>query len=114
MSGYSLVVRLRRFEQDIDALGFIMTYSKYGSTNGVDLIGLKPKDADALPVYARDQELFTGTIEQAEDWIRGIKWARQYDELLRLSDNKKRARKEQDERNRQLMRALKQTSVQTS
>jgi elongation factor P--beta-lysine ligase len=64
-----------------------------------------------LPVYARDAQVFVGTIEQLEVWLRGVEWARQYDMLLRVSDDKKRKRKEQDERNRQLVQRLKNEEI---
>ena len=67
-----------------------------------------PKDTDALPIYSRDAELFVGSLERLEDWLAGVKWARDYDMLLRLSDDKKRDTAEQKERNRQLMRTLKE------
>lgn len=108
MSGYNFVLRLRRFEQEIDKLGFRMAHPKHGYREH-DAVALMPKDDNALPIYARDAELFVGTIEQAEEWIRGIQWARDYDRMLRVSDEKKRSRKEQDERNRQLLRAFKAT-----
>lgn len=107
MSGYNFVLRLRRFEQEIDKLNMRMGHPKHGGVREVDMISLMPKDDESLPIYARDAELFIGTIEQAEEWVKGIQWARQYDNLLRLSDDKKRTRKEQDERNRQLLRKLK-------
>lgn len=106
-TGYNLVLRLRRFEQEIDKLGLRMGHPKHSNGNWGDVLSLMPKDEDTLPIYARDAELFIGTMEQAEDWVRGVQWARQYDELLRLSNDKKRARKEQDERNRNLLRQLK-------
>lgn len=102
MTGYNAVLKLRRFEQEISDLGFRMGHPKYGGRE-VDVIALMPKDDDALPIYSRDAELFVGTIEQAEEWIEGVKWARQYDQLLGLSDSKWRERKEQDERNRLLL-----------
>jgi hypothetical protein len=107
MTGYSFILRLRRFEQEIDKLGLRMGRPKHGGPRTVDVICLMPKDDDALPVYARDTELYIGTIEQAEEWLRGVQWARQYDNLLRLSDDKKRARKEKDEQNRNLLTKIK-------
>ena len=67
-----------------------------------------PKDPNALPIYSRDAELFIGTVERLEDWLAGVQWAREYDSMLRLSDEKKRGAAEQRERNRQLMRTLKE------
>jgi hypothetical protein len=67
-----------------------------------------PKDQEALPIYSRDAELFVGSLERLEDWMAGVRWAREYDMMLKLSDDKKRAAAEQKERNRQLMRTLKE------
>jgi hypothetical protein len=111
MSGYRLVLKIRRLEQEIDALGFRWGNSKHG---GAGLFGqefgqtlsLFPKDDGSLPVYNRDAELFIGTIEQLEIWLRGVKWARDYDMLVRLSTPVKRERKEQDCLNRNLIKIL--------
>ena len=106
MTGYNTVCKIREFETKIAQLGFRMAYPKYKHRE-YDEIALLPKDQHSLPVYSRDAELFRGTIEQAEDWIRGIEWARQYDLLLGVSNEKKRDRKEQDQRNCNLMSTLK-------
>lgn len=106
MTGYSAVLKLRNFEMKIDKLGFRMSYPRYGRCDQ-DKIALVPKDETALPVYSRDAELFIGTIEQAEDWIAGVEWARGYDYLLGVSDDRRRSRKEQDQCNRNLLNALK-------
>ena len=55
--------------------------------------------------------VFVGSIESLDMWLRGVEWARKYDVMLGLSDDKKRQRKEQDERNRQLVRILKNEKV---
>jgi hypothetical protein len=49
-----------------------------------------------------------GSLERLEDWLAGVRWARDYDMMLRLSDDKKRDTAEQKERNRLLMRTLKE------
>jgi hypothetical protein len=52
--------------------------------------------------------VFVGTIEELEMWLRGLQWARNYDRMLfGLRHDKNRERKEQDERNRQLVAILK-------
>ena len=107
MTGFNQITRIRKFEHDIEQLGFRMSRPKHGGFRDEDVIALLAKDEDSLPIYSRDSELFVGTMEQAEEWIRGIHWARQYDALLKLSDGKKRARKEQDVRNRNLMQQIK-------
>ena len=72
-----------------------------------------PKDHDALPMYSRDAELFIGTIERLEDWLAGVRWAREYDMMLRLSDEVKRNKAEQKQRNRNLMQSIKEGKMVT-
>ena len=67
-----------------------------------------PKDADSLPIYCRDAQFFAGTLEGVASWMQGVEWARDYDRMVidkKMDD--KRERKEQDERNRILLRTLK-------
>ena len=107
MSGYKLVLKLRKFEEEIAALGFRMGYSKYSYHHDVDQIALFPKDDDCLPIYSRDAEIFTGTIEQCELWMRGVKWAREYANMLGIKEERQRLRKEDLYRQDQLFRKLK-------
>ena len=76
-------------------------HGNWGGNEYDDRVAVKPKDADSLPVYTRDAELFTGTLEQLRIWLQGVQWAREYDMMLKLSDEKKRAIKEDAERARQ-------------
>ena len=109
MSGWNTIQRIKRIEEAIDKLGFKFTKSKHTDwTDDHGSLSLIPKDADALPIYSRDAELFVGSLERLEDWLSGVKWARDYDMMLRISDEKKRAAGEQKELNRQLMRTLKE------
>lgn len=104
MSGYQSVIALRRLEADVDKLGFMLCEPKHGNWSGNDYddrVAVKPKDADSLPIYTRDAELFTGSLEQLRIWLQGVRWARDYDMMLKLSDEKKRAVKEDQERARQ-------------
>ena len=109
MSGWNTIQRIKRIEEAIDKLGFKFTKSKHTDwTDDHGSLSLIPKDADALPIYSRDAELFVGSLERLEDWLAGVRWAREYDTMLRLSDEKKRNSAEQKEKNRQLMRTLKE------
>lgn len=104
MAGYRAVLSLRKLEAEVDKLGFMLCAPKHGNWGGNeydDRVAVKPKDADSLPVYTRDAELFTGTLEQLRIWLQGVQWAREYDRMLKLSDDKKRAIKEDAERARQ-------------
>ena len=108
MSGWNTIERIRRIEKQIDALGFKFSKSKHSDwSDDHGALSLVPKDPDALPIYSRDAELFIGSVERLEDWLAGVRWAREYDMMLKLGDDKKRAAAEQKERNRQLMRILK-------
>jgi len=109
MSGWNTIERIRNVEKRIDELGFKFAKSKHSDwSDDHGALSLKPKDPDALPIYSRDAELFIGTVERLEDWLAGVRWAREYDSMLKLSDEKKRSAAEQKERNRQLMRTLKE------
>ena len=108
MSGWNTIERIRRIEKQIDALGFKFSKSKHSDwSDDHGALSLVPKDPDALPIYSREAELFIGSVERLEDWLAGVRWAREYDMMLKLGDDKKRSAAEQKERNRQLMRVLK-------
>ncbi len=111
MSGYQSILALRRLEQQVEKLGFMFAYPKGGYGGEVDMVALRPRDNDAVPIYSRDAEVFVGTLQQLEVWIRGVEWARNYDMMLRVSDEKKRERKEQDARNRMMIQRLKSEKV---
>lgn len=108
MSGYHTVLQVRRLEEELDKLGLMMCYprSGWGTDRGIDLVAVKPKDEESLPIYARDAELFCGTLNDLRSWIEGVKWSRSYDEMLRITTDKKRERKEQDYRNQRLVRMI--------
>ena len=113
MAGYGLLVKIRRLEEECDKLGFMLCYSKHGSYhNHGDVVALKPKDQDSLPIYSRDAELFCGTFDDLEVWLRGVQWARDYDGMLfgAKKHTANRERKEQDYRNRNLLTAIKSES----
>jgi len=109
MAGWNTIDRIRRVEEQVDKLGFKFSKSKHSDwTEDHGALSLVPKDQEALPIYSRDAELFVGSLERLEDWMAGVRWAREYDMMLRLSDDDKRAKAEQKERNRQLMRMIKE------
>ena len=112
MSGYNTVLKIRRLEERCSKLGFMLCHAKHYHNEFGDVVALKPKDIDSLPIYSRDAELFIGTLEELEYWLRGVEWARQYDELLKVSNSKKREDKEQLVRNRKLFSILKDEKVE--
>ena len=115
MSGYNTIRWIRELEQEVDELGLVITYPKNGYYKNEygDVIALRPKDNNSLPVYSRDAEIFVGSLEELSRWIKGVKWARTYDQLLGLSNDEKRQRKEQDELNRHLVKRLKDEEIVT-
>ena len=107
MSGYNTVRLVHRLEEEVAELGLQMCDSKHRYGNDYeDRISIKPTQT-GVPIYSRDADLFHGTMEELDFWLRGIKWARNYDLMLKISDEKKRERKEQDERNRNLLDLIK-------
>ena len=111
MAGWNHIRQIRKLEERADLLGMKFTAYKNDDRWG-ETVALIPKDRDALPIYCRDAELFAGSLEAAEYFMRGIEWAREYDCMVIAKDmDKKRERKEQDERNRILLRTLKDGKV---
>jgi len=107
MSGYNTVLKIRRLEDELDKLGMVMCQASHYYRDFGDVVAVKPKDADSLPVYSRDAEFFIGTLEALETWIQGVQWARNYDRMVfgrRHEVN--RERREQDYRNERLVTAL--------
>jgi len=107
MTGYNEIVRLRRIEKELDELGLKLAQPKDGwNTADLNYIAVVPKDTDSLPIYSRDAQLFLGSLEELNVWLRGVEWARQYDDLLKVSSKEKRERKEQNVRNMQMVALL--------
>lgn len=108
MSGYHTILRIRRLEEEVDKLGLRMGNSKHGNFRQEfgDVVALFPKD-DTFPIYSRDAEIFVGTLEEMEVWLRGFQKACEYHRML-IGRNFEKVveRKEQDYRNRQLLRKI--------
>jgi hypothetical protein len=81
------IEKLERLRGRLKKLGYVMCQSKY-STSGDYLIGVYPLD-DKLPLYSRDAELFTGTTESIESWIRGIEHRNDYLTMLKATSEDK-------------------------
>lgn len=113
MTGYNDLLRFKRIEQEATELGFRLGNPKNGHYRNEwgDLLSAYPLD-DKFPMYSRDAELFTGTLETFVVWMQGIRWARQYDELMKVTTPAKRERKEQDELNKQMVARLKDEKLE--
>jgi hypothetical protein len=108
MAGWATIKHLRVLEEQADSLGMKFAPYKHDDSFGAN-VALVPKDDLSLPIYNREAVFFAGSIESAGEFMKGIKWARDYDRMtVDKNMDVKRARKEQDERNRQLLRTLKE------
>ena len=105
--GINTYLLLQQVEREANKLGFAFGRPNHGGYDW-DYISLYPLGNDGLPIYSRDARLYTGTLAEIESWLKGVVWARDYDRMLKVSDPKKRERKEQDERNRLLAHILTQ------
>ena len=111
MSGWNQIQQVHKLEERADKLGLKFTAYKHDDMYGEN-VALIPKDSDTLPIYSRDAVMFAGSLEGAAYWMQGVMWAREYDRLaVDRKMDAKRARKEQDERNRQLMKMLKDEKI---
>ena len=107
MSGWNTIQQVRKLEERADKLDLKFGAYKHDDMYG-ESVALIPKDSNALPIYSRDAVMFAGSLEGAAYWMQGVMWAREYDRLaVDRNLDKKRERKEQDERNHQLMKTLK-------
>ena len=112
MSGWNTIQTIRKLEERADLLGMKFTAYKHDDMYGEN-VALVPKDRDALPIYSRDAILFAGSLEHADRFMQGVLWAREYDRLaVDRKMDAKRARKEQDERNKQLMKKIKNSHLE--
>jgi len=112
MSGWNQIQQVRILEERADKIGLKFAPYRHNDRYGENVL-LIPKDCDALPIYTRDADLFCGTLEGAAYWMQGVEWAREYDRMVidRKMDAKK-ARKEQDERNKKLMMTIKNSHLE--
>ena len=106
MAGWNTIQTIRKLEERAELLGMRFTAYKHDDLYGEN-VALVPKDLEALPIYSRDATLFAGSLEAADKFMQGVIWARDYDRMLKVSDAAKRERKEQDERNKQMVMLLK-------
>ena len=103
MSGYSTYKQWQAIEEQAKMLGFRLGSPRgSGWTMGEhsDLVTLYPAD-EALPIYNREADLFTGTFGQVQSFLAGWIRSREYDRMLRMTDDKRRKKFEDAEVQRQ-------------
>ena len=105
-TNWNTVQKIKRIEAMANKMGFEFSPGRDRYLDGGEGIYLVPL-GDALPHYRRGAEIFSGSVEDIGTWLEGLLWARNYDEMLRVSNEKKRTEREQAERNKQLMKTIK-------
>jgi hypothetical protein len=113
MSGYNNILKVRRFEERVHGMGLRIGYPRYRADADRDMLSLMPRDQE-WPLYSRDAEMFIGTIDSATSWLDGLEFARNYDDMLKVGSRTKRERKEQDYRNRELLKAIKEVGEEVA
>ena len=107
MTGWNTLRKIQVLKERADLLGMKFAQYRHNDYNE-DNVALIPKDQDSLPIYTRDAILFAGSLESADQFMQGVLWAREYDRMtVDRNIDTKRVRKEQDERNRQMLKTLK-------
>ncbi len=109
MSGYNTIRKIQDLEERITKMGMRWGHSNVGNYMNQfgDILAVMPAEQH-LPVYSRDAEIFVGTLEELECWLKGIEWARIYDGMLfGKNHDRNRQRREQDFLNEQLIFILK-------
>ena len=83
--GMNMIERIDQVRELADFFGFRLGRTPYNTTFGasdnIDSIALYPK-GDCLPPYSRDACLYTGNLNEVENFLDGIRWARQYDKMI--------------------------------
>ncbi len=106
MSGYATYQWYQRVESQARDLGFRLDQPRHYYQETGDVVSLYPLD-NALPIYSRDAEIYTGTFADVERFLTGWTRAQQYDAMLRMTDDKRRKKFENAERERQRVAKLK-------
>jgi hypothetical protein len=105
VAGWQLLKSFRDVEARANKIGLKFAPSKYSGME-FDTIALVPFD-EHLPIYNREAEVFTGTLQDIDKWLQGITWARNYDDLMKVSNDEKRETAERKHQQRELLRVIK-------
>lgn len=115
MSGYATYQRWQKIEEQALHLGFRLggpsSRNGWSRLEDGDMVSLYPAD-DALPVYSRDADIWTGSFREIEIFLNGWARAQQYDHLLRMTDDRRRKRYEAAEVARQAEQRKKEEQKQ--
>lgn len=104
VAGWQLLKSFRDVEARANKIGLKFAPSKYSGYD-FDTIALMPLD-EYLPVYNREAEVFTGTLQDIDKWLQGATWARNYDDLMKVSNDEKRKVAENKYQQKELLRVI--------
>jgi hypothetical protein len=109
--GYNTIRKLRRVEEECAKIGLRIGNPRGGWNQDYgDVLAVMPANA-ALPIYCRDAELFVGNLDELSKWLQGAQWMHNYYMMLKLVDDKKVQKQEDDVRHDQLVRKLKAEEI---
>ena len=95
--GMNMIERIDSVRELADFFGFRLGRSPHSSfDNSIDNIALYPK-GDCLPPYSRDACLYTGNLNEVENFLDRIRWARQYDKMIGSCTDQRREQYEAKE-----------------
>lgn len=97
--------KIRELENLADSIDMEIKVEDYRS--GYDALSLTPKD-DSLPIFTRGVILASGTAEELISFALGWQKSRGYLTMLGATTYKNIERKEQDYRNKELLKLIKQ------
>jgi hypothetical protein len=75
---------LKRLEDRLSRRGYTIMPSKYGTSE----VGVYPMD-DKNPIYSRDAQVFSGSVEQICCWIAGLEHQDSYLKMLKATSDKR-------------------------
>lgn len=104
VAGWHLLQTFREVEERANDLGLKFAPSRYSGMD-FDTIALIPLD-EHLPIYNREAEVFQGTLHDINKWLQGVEWARNYDDLMKVSTNEKRQTAERKFQQREMVKVI--------
>jgi hypothetical protein len=104
VAGWQLLKSFRDVEERANKIGLKFAPSKYSGME-FDTIALMPLN-EYLPIYNREAEVFAGTLQDIDKWLRGVEWSRNYDDLMKVSTHEKRKVAEEKYKQREFLKAI--------
>ncbi|CAB4133669.1 hypothetical protein UFOVP257_391 [uncultured Caudovirales phage] len=95
--GMNMIDRIDQVRELANFFGFMLGHRPHHAFgDNIDVIALYPKD-NSLPTYSRDACLFAGNLSDVENFLDGIRWARNYDKTIGATTDQRRKQFEDKE-----------------